>query len=217
MKEILAILFRTFFFYFFTLIVLRIMGKREIGQLGVIDFVVSILIAELIAISIENINDSIWNTIIPIVAVTLLEMLLAFISLKSKKFRTFFDGKPSIIIEKGRVNYKEMVKQRYTIDDLLFELRQKGIKSIESVDYAMLEANGKLSIFQKKLFDNNYPFPLIIDGEIQLSTLKKIGKTKFWLDYMLRKNNVKTEEIFYCFYRGHTLFIIKDKDLIATS
>ena len=123
MKEILAILFRTFFFYFFTLIVLRIMGKREIGQLGVIDFVVSILIAELIAISIENINDSIWNTIIPIVAVTLLEMLLAFISLKSKKFRTFFDGKPSIIIEKGRVNYKEMVKQRYTIDDLLFELR----------------------------------------------------------------------------------------------
>lgn len=215
MQDILKILFRTIFFYFFTLVMLRFMGKREIAQLGVIDFVVSILVAELIAISIENTNDSILNTIIPILAVTFLEIGLAFISLKSKKFRTFFDGKPSIIIERGKVNYKEMVKQRYTIDDLLFELRQKGIKSIGDVDYALLEANGKLSIFEKKIFDNNYPLPLIIDGEIQSSTLKKIGKTKFWLEYMVKKNNVKIEEIFYGFYKGHTLFIIKDKDLLC--
>ena len=215
MKDILAILFRTIFFYFFTLIMLRVMGKREIGQLGVIDFVVSILVAELIAISIENVNDSMWNTIIPIIAVTILEMSLAYFSLKSKKFRTFFDGKPSIIIEKGKVNYKEMVKQRYTIDDLLFELRQKGIKSIESVDYAFLEANGKLSIFQKKILDKNYPLPLIIDGEVQTTTLKKIGKSKFWLDYMIKKHNLIVEKVFYCFYKGNTLFIIKDNDLIC--
>lgn len=215
LNEILKILLRTIFFYFFTLVMLRIMGKREIGQLGVIDFVVSIIIAELIAISIENVGDSMWNTIIPIAAVTGLEIGLAFISLKSKRFRTFFDGKPSIIIERGKVNYKEMVKQRYTIDDLLFELRQREIKSIEDVDYALLEANGKLSIFKKKVFDNNYPMPLIVDGEVQLSTLKKIGKTKYWLEYMINKNNLKLEEVFYCFYKGHTLFIIKDVKLLS--
>ena len=217
MTNILNVLFRTIFFYFFTLIMLRIMGKREIAQLGVIDFVVSILVAELIAISIENTNDPMWNTIIPIVSVTLLELAMAYLSLKSKRFRTFFDGKPSLIIEKGKVNYKEMVKQRYTIDDLLFELRQKGIKSIENVDYALLEANGKLSIFEKKIFDKNYPLPLIIDGEVQLSTLKKIGKSKYWLDYMVNKHGLQIEEVFYCFYKGCTLFIIKDNDLICSN
>lgn len=217
MTNILSVLFRTIFFYFFTLIMLRIMGKREIAQLGVIDFVVSILVAELIAISIENTNDPIWNTIIPIAAVTSLEVGLAYLSLKSKKFRTIFDGKPSIIIEGGKLNYKEMVKQRYTIDDLLFELRQRGIKSLENVDYALLEANGKLSIFEKKIFDKVVPLPLIVDGEIQLSTLKKIGKSKYWLDYMIRKHNLNIDEVFYCFYKGHTLFIIKDNDLICSS
>ena len=217
MNEIINVLIRTVFFYFFVLVMFRIMGKREVGQLGVIDLVVSILIAELIAISIENIQDSMWNTIIPIIALTILEIALAYISLKSKRFRTFFDGKPSLIIDSGRVNYKEMVRQRYTIDDLLFELRQKGIKSIENVEYALLESNGKLSIFQKKIFDKNYPLPLIVDGEIQTSTLKRINKSKYWLEYMIKKNNLMIEEVFYCFYKGHTLFIIKKDDLLSLS
>ena len=213
-RELIAVLSRTIFFYFFVMIMFRIMGKREVGQLGVIDLIVSILIAELVAISIENTKDSMWLTIIPIVSLVLLELLLAFISLKSKKFRTFFDGKPSIIIDSGKVNYKEMVKQRYTIDDLLFELRQKGIKSIESVEYALLEANGKLSIFEKKLFDNNYPMPLVIDGEVQISTLKRLHKSKMWLEYMIKKNNLNIEDVFYCFYKGYKLYIIKKSDLI---
>ena len=214
MEEMLKVLFRTIFFYFFVMVMFRVMGKREVGQLGVVDLVVSILIAELVAISIENVNDSLWLTVIPIGVLVILELLLAFISLKSKKFRNFFDGKPSIIIEGGKVNYKEMVKQRYTIDDLLFELRQKGIKSLENVEYALLESNGKLSIFEKKIFDKNYPLPLIVDGEIQTSTLKRINKSKAWLDYMIKKNNIDLEEIFYCFYKGYKLFIIKRSDLI---
>jgi len=189
------------------------MGKREVGQLGVIDLVVSILIAELIAISIENIKTSLWVTIVPIAALVLLELILAYFSLKSKRFKTFFAGKPSIIINRGKVNYKEMVRQRYSIDDLLFELRQKGIKSLESVEYAFLEPNGKLSIFEKKLLDKNYPFPLILDGEIQMTTLKEINKSKMWLDYMVKKNGVTLDEIFYCFYKGYKLFIIKKGDL----
>lgn len=217
LNEIINALVRTIFFYFFVLLMFRIMGKREVGQLGVIDLVVSILIAELIAISIENIKDSIWITVIPIIVLVGLELILAYASLKSKRFRTFFDGKPSIIIDSGKINYKEMVRQRYTVDDLLFELRQKGIKSIETVEYAFLESNGKLSIFEKKLLDKNYPFPLIVDGEIQISTLKKINKSKTWLKYMLNKNNLTENDVFYCFYKGYKLFIIRKTDLESIS
>ena len=152
LNELLIGSFRTVFFYFFIIFMFRLMGKREVAQLSVIDLIVFILIAELVAISIENTDGSLWLTILPISALVGLQIFLAFLSLKSKRFRTFFDGKPSIIIENGKVNYKEMVKQRYTVDDLLFELRQKEIKSLESVEYAFLETNGKLSIFEKKLF-----------------------------------------------------------------
>ncbi len=211
---ILKVLVRTIFFYFFVLVMFRIMGKREVGQLGIIDLIVSILIAELVAISIENIKASVFITIIPIVALVALELLLGYTSLKSKKFRTFFDGKPSIIIDSGKVNYKEMVRQRYTMDDLLFELRQRGIKSLENIEYALLEANGKLSIFEKKILDTDYPLPLIIDGEVQFSTLKKINKTKFWLDNILRKKQIVYDEIFYCFYKKNSLYIIKRDELV---
>lgn len=214
MKELIIVLLRTVFFYFFVMFMYRLMGKREIGQLGVVDLIVSILIAELVAISIENTEDTIFMTIIPIVILVILEIVLARIALKSKKFRTIFGGKPSVIINKGVVNYKEMTRQRYTIDDLLLELRQKSIKSIGDVEYAFLEQNGKLSIFEKKLFDKNYPLPLIVDGEIQTSTLRKIKKSKVWLEHVLDKNEITYEEVFYCFYKGYKLFIIKKSDLI---
>lgn len=217
MKELLVVLFRTCFFYFFVMLMFRIMGKREIGQLGVVDLIVSILIAELVAISIENTSDSLLMTVIPIMVLVVLEIVLARFALKSKKIRTFFGGKPSVIVDKGRVDFKEMVRQRYTIDDLLLELRQKSIKSIGDVEYALLEANGKLSIFEKKLFDKNCPLPLIVDGEIQTSTLRRINKSKGWLDYILRKNKLSLDDIFYCFYKGYKLFIIKRSDLINKS
>jgi len=145
--DLLIITVKTIFFYFFIILAYRIMGKREVAQLGITDLIVSILIAELVAISIENFNDTILNTVIPISLLVLLEVLLAFISIKSKKIRYFFDGKPSLIISNGQINYKEMVKLRYSLEDLLFQLRQNSIKSIEEVEYAFLESNGKLSIF----------------------------------------------------------------------
>lgn len=213
MKELFVVLYRTIFFYFFVMFMFRLMGKREVGQLGVVDLIVSILIAELVAISIENTEDTIFITVIPIALLVGLEILIARISLKSKKVRTFFSGKPSVIIDRGKVDYKEMTRQRYTIDDLLFELRQQSIKSIEEVEYAFLEPNGKLSIFQKKIFNKSYPMPLLIDGCIQTSTLRRIKKTKSWLKDILAKNHLSPEDVFYCFYKGNKLFIIKKSDL----
>ncbi len=213
--QLLNVIFRTTFFYFFVAIAYRIMGKREVGQLGIIDLIVSILIAELVAISIENLNDPIFYTIVPIVLLVVLELFLAFISVKSRRFRTIFGGKPSLIICNGKLNFKEMVKQRYTMDDLLLSLRQKEIKSIEDVEYAFLEPNGKLSIFKYNIFKtkSNYPMPVIVDGQIQDKALDYIHKNKLWLKHTLSKKNLRIEDIFYCFYKKYKLYIIKRTDL----
>lgn len=214
--ELLQIVFRTTFFYFSIVLAYRIMGKREIGQLGIIDLIVSILIAELVAISIENLDKSILYAIIPLIILVIIELILAKISLKSRKFRKAFDGKPSVIIQDGKINYKEMMHQRYTLDDLLLHLRQKEIRSIEEVEYALLETNGKLSIFKYNLVKtkSNYPLPLIIDGIIQDKTLKHLNKNKNWLLREIKDLNLKINNIFYAFYKGKKIYIIEHKDLI---
>ena len=214
--NMLITIFRTLFFYFFVTLIYRIMGKREVGQLGIIDLIVSILIAELVAISIENINESILLTIIPISLLVLIEVLFAYISMKNRAFRNFFSGKPSIIINKGVLNYKEMVKQRYSLDDLLLSLRTNGIKSIDEVEYAFLENNGKLSIFKYNLLkkQGDYHIPIIIDGVIQDNTLKSIHKTKTWLYLYIKRQNILLEDIFYGFYKNHKIYIINKKDIV---
>ena len=213
--ELFTVLFRTLFFYFFVLIAYRIMGKREIGQLGVIDLIVSILIAELVAISIEETENPIYLTIIPIAVLVILEVLFAYISIKSRKFRTLFDGKPSLIICNGKINYKEMVKQRYSLDDLLVSLRQQGIKDLDMVEYAFLEPNGELSVFKYNLFKlkSSYPMPLILDGSIQKGALKHIHKSEAWLKSELSNKNLTYEDIFYAFYKNKKIYIIKKTEV----
>ena len=211
MQDILNISIRTILFYILITLAYKIMGKREIGQLGVIDLIISILIAELVAIAIENFNDSLLNTIVPICLLIIIEVFLAFLAIKFKKVRYLFDGKPSIIIKNGKINYKEMVKLRYSLDDLLMQLRQNSIKSIEEIEYAFLEHNGKLSIFPYNFMHSmtNYPMALIIDGDIQMETLKEIKKDKKWLFNELTKRKVILRDIFYAFYNKNTLYIIK--------
>ena len=186
------------------------MGKREVGQLGIVDLIVSILIAELVAISIENVDKSIMLTIAPISLLVVIEVALAYLSTKSRWFRQVFTSKPSVIINHGVINYKEMIKQRYSLDDLLVSLRQESIKSIEDVEYAFLESNGKLSIFKYNLFktDSAYPAPIIVDGVIQENTLKNIRKNKIWIKLYLRNQNIKLEDIFYAFYKNGKIYTI---------
>ena len=211
---ITTILFRTILFYFIIILAYRIMGKREIAQLGIIDLIISILIAELVAMSIEKTNESIFYTLIPISVLVLIEISLAYLSIKSKKIRILLDGKPQIIIKNGILNYREMIKSRYSLDDLLMQLRQQSIKSIDEIEYAILEHNGKLSIFK---YQNNkkssYPMPLIIDGQIQEYTLKDINKTKYWLIKKISDKSLKIQDIFYAFYKNKYIYIIKKDKL----
>ena len=212
--DYLIVLSRTLLFYIIITIIYRFMGKREIGQLGIVDLIVSILIAELAAISIDNREESVFLSILPIVLLVVIQVGMSYISLKSSKIRNAFDGNPSVIINNGRLNFNEMVKQRYNLEDLLTQLRDKNIRSIEEVDYAVLETSGKLSVFRKeKERRGEYPMPLILDGIIDYDTLKQIGKNKEWITNMLIEDNVELENVFYAFYRKNKLYIIKDNDL----
>ena len=131
-----TIIFRTVLFYFLVVISYKIMGKREVGELGVFDFIISMLISQLIAICIENYKDPIWFVIVPTLILVLFQIVFSFLSLKSNKFRDILDGKESVIISDGKLNFSEMKKQKYNLNDLLLQLRDKGIRTIEEVDYA---------------------------------------------------------------------------------
>ena len=209
--QLFMVVFRTVFFYFFITFVYRIMGKREVGQLGIIDLIVSILIAELVAISIEKTNQSIVLTIVPIFIIVLIEIGLAYLSIKSRRFRNIIQGKPAMIICDGKINYHELINQRYNLDDLLINLRQNMIKSIEEVEYAFLENNGKLSIFtysdnlNKKIF----PLPIIVDGKIEDKYLNKTPYSSKQLLSLISNNNLELDNIFYAFFYYKKIFIIE--------
>ena len=215
MQELINVIIRTVFFYFFIVLLYRIMGKREIGQLSIQDLVVSILIAEMVAISIENTKDSLWMTILPIIVLVILEIVAAFAALKFNRFRNIIEGKPVLIINKGVINFKEMVRQRYTLDDLLLELRSNNIKNLTDVEYAVLENNGKLNVFKYNFLKikSENPFPLVLDGVVQRSTLKYINKSESWLRELLKKEQVDVSDIFYAFYKNNKAYIIRKDNI----
>ena len=210
----ITVVSRTVFFYVLLNFIYRIMGKREVGELSTMDFTLSILLSELAALAIDKYKSSIFLSLIPIIVLVLIEIIESRIIIKSGKTRKIFEGEPTVIINKGKLNFKSMLKENYNIHDLLTELRNNKIKSIDEVSYAILETNGKLSIFTKQ--GNNfgtYPLPLILDKEIDYNVLENIKKDKLWLEKTLKKENISKDEIFYAFYHNEKLFIIKYSDL----
>lgn len=196
--------------YFFVIFVYRLMGKKEVGQLSIIDLIVSILIAELIALSIQT-EKSILVSIVPILVLVGVQIFISYITLKNDKIRNILDGRPTIIIKNGKLNFTEMSKLRYSLDDLLTQLRLQGVKNIENVRYAILENNGNLSVFND---DSDYPLPLILDGVIDYHVLKEIKKDYNWILDILKKKNLELEEVFYAFYTNKKIFIIDKSQLL---
>lgn len=193
------------------------MGKREVGQLGIIDLIVSILIAELVVVSVEDPNISILYSLVPVICLVILQMLLSYSSLKNAKIRELLDGVPSFIIKYGKINYKEMIRQKYNLDDLLVQLREKGYRNIEDIEYAILENNGTLSVFpynNKKV--NKFspiPLPIILDGKIQYETLREMKRDDTFIYRLLDQKKYDLKDIFYAFYKDKNIFVIKYSDL----
>ncbi len=200
-----TVFLRTLFSYFFLLISLRLMGKREIGKLSVFDLVVSIMMAEIAVFIIEDPKMPILHGIIPIITILLTQIIISYITLKSDKIRKVVEGRPTILISQGKILDKEMAKERYTLDDLLLQLREKNILNIADVELAILETSGKLSVFPKydkqpltkediglgKNHQEQRHIPLIIDGVVQEANLQSLGRNSIWLKTKLKKLGYK--------------------------
>jgi uncharacterized membrane protein YcaP (DUF421 family) len=214
--DIPIVLFRTVLIYFVVFFMLRIMGKREIGKLSLFDLVISIMIAEIAVFVLEDSKKPLMDGLIPMITLVVIQIVIAYITLKSRRIRLWFEGKPSVLIEKGMLNREEMRKQRYNLDDLLLQLRQSKVMNVADVEFAVLEHTGKLSIIEKEdrrdrdisqaekqsndtIRYEGLPLPLIMDGKVQDDNLLKIGKTRFWLKNQLQaKGTAHFNEVFFC-------------------
>ncbi|MBR5318095.1 MAG: DUF421 domain-containing protein [Peptococcaceae bacterium] len=204
---------RVLLVYLLLLIAIRIMGKREIGQLSNLDFVVAIVVAELATLPITDHHLSLAESVLPMLIITALQVSVSLLCLKSNRFRRILYGRPNVLIARGKMQMGEMRKARYNIDDLLSQLRQKDVFDVASVDYAVLETSGDLTVTLKQgycpvtrndLKLENYvqfcgmPLTLIDDGEVNWRGLADHGIDEQWLTEQLRKQDVAAaKDVFY--------------------
>ncbi len=193
----LTIIIRTALIYFFLVFVMRIMGKRQIGQMQISELVISLMLSELAVMPIANYNIPILHSLIPIILLIFLEIVSAYLSTKSRKFKKIFDGTPSIIIAHGKIDQKELGKMRLSLDELLGELRLKEVRGIRDVDYALLEQNGQLSVITAGDSVVGLDHPLIVDGQINKNGLMFIQKSESWLARELKKRHLPLERVFF--------------------
>lgn len=189
------------------------MGKREIGELSILDLVVFLMIAEIAVMAIEDTESPLLNNFLPMATLTVLQIGFAVWALKNQHIRRILDGRASIIIENGQIREGEMKKQRYNFNDLLIQLREKDISNIEDVEFAILETSGKLSVIKKDQGVKSLTLPLILDGIIQFDHLERSGKDLPWLQKEMKKRGYSSfEKISYCsFNQGK--FYIDEKDI----
>ncbi|WP_434564581.1 DUF421 domain-containing protein [Thermoanaerobacterium thermosaccharolyticum] len=203
----LIIFFRTLILYFLVVVVMRIMGKQQIGQLQPYELVVAIMIADLVAVPMQNKGIPLLTGIIPIFTLLISQLFLSYISMKSLRGREMICGKPTVLIDKGKILTKELQKERYNINDLLEELRVMGYPNIADVEYAILETNGCLSVIPKvdkrPVTPNDLnltpqyeglPLPIIIDGKIIHKNMEMANVDMKWLNDQLKMWNVNNIE-----------------------
>lgn len=210
--EIFQIIYKTILCYFFILFCLKIMGKREIGEISAFDIVVFFIISELFSLSLNEPEHSILRSIIPVSIIVLLQLVTALISLYVPKFRSLMEGKKSYLIYKGVIQQNEMKRQRYTIEDMMAQLRMKEIQTPQDVEYAILENNGELTIIKKDNCIMLSPDPLIMDGKINKTALARITKDEVWLVEELKKLGfIDISKLFLVLYLKNGLYVVPFK------
>ena len=183
-----AILIRTILIYLLLLIVMRISGKRQIGEIQISELVTTFLISDIAAYPLTDPSIPLLHAIIPLLSIISLEIIFSFLSTKIALLKRLLDGKPSVIIRRGKISKKEMSRMRLSVEDLLCELRSKNIASVDDADYVILEQNGQISVFPKK--GPALSHPVIIDGILNPDGLKEAGKDRQWLDTILKQRHI---------------------------
>ena len=202
-------LLRTLILYIVIMFAMRIMGKRQVGDMQPSDLVVSLLISEIAAMPIDNIDRPIVNGIIAVFLLVFLETALACISLKSGKLRRVVNGAPVIIINRGKVNRASLKRLRITTDELLETLRSQGFFDISTVQYAIIEPNGQLSVLEKS--GGSLAVPVICDGKMQTHFMESAGISKHEVNSALKKRGISAEDVFIMTLDGDgKAFIIKE-------
>lgn len=195
---------RTIFLYLLIIAGVRSMGKRQVGELEPSELVLALLIADLAAVPMQDFGIPLLTGIIPILTLLCITMIISMLSMKSVTFRALLCGRPSIIVENGKLHQREMAKNRFTVDELMEELRMKGVTDISTVKYAILETNGQISVLpfsdQKPPIakdmnmdpqETGLPLVIINDGRVLEHNLKLRGYDQNWLDKQLTAHGVK--------------------------
>ena len=216
--------FRTIILYILVLIVMRFMGKREIGQLQPFELAISIMIADLATIPMAESGIPITSGIIPILGLLVMHLTISLINLKSIRAREIICGKPSILIYRGRIQEDKLIKERFTINELEERLRDQNIFNIGDVEYAILETSGQVTVIQKPNKRNTIPedfnimpeyegiaYDLVVDGKIMKENLQKLGKNNTWLINQLKPYKRKPEQALIVTLDGKGNFFCQEK------
>lgn len=201
--------------YIIVLIVMRLMGKREIGQLQPFELAISIMIADLASIPMTETGIPITRGIIPILGLLVMHLLISVLNIKSVRAREIVCGKPRILIYRGKIDEKALIKERFTINELEERLRINNVSSIGDVEYAILETSGNITVIQKpnkrttipEDFNimpdyEGIPYDLVVDGKVMEENLRKIGKNYTWLQKQVEKFGFKPEEALIVTFDG---------------
>jgi len=188
------------FFYIAIIISYKIMGKREISELSIFDFVMNLIIADIVATGI--VEEQFWlDSFTGLVALVALQIIMAKFQLKHPKMRKYMNGESSMIINNGKIDYDELIKLRIQLDELMMLLRQSNVINIDEVQYAIMEPNGRLSIYEKRLPIKIFPLPFVISGVIKPFALENAGFDLDWFYRQLEKHDLSiTQEIKFVFY-----------------
>lgn len=205
----LTILIRTVIIYLTLLIIMRLMGKRQIGELEISDLVTTFLLSEIASLPITDTNIPIAFAIIPMIVLLTFEVSSSWLLSRFPRLKNFFSARPAELISNGKINRKEMLKARLSLDELIGELRQSGVSDISEVKYAILEQNGKITVIEKAkckppsaeqmnitVCDNGIDHIIISDGAVNRHGLKSLNMSKSDIDAILKSKNIGIKEIY---------------------
>ena len=216
---------RAIMVYILVLIVMRLMGKREIGQLQPFELVISIMIADLASIPMTDPGVPIFNGLVPILGLLAMHLLITVLNIKSVNLRKITCGKPTILVYRGKIDEEALKKERFTISELQERLRGKDVFNLGDVEFAILETNGEVSVITKPNKRNltpedmnieadyeGLPYDLIVDGKIMYENLNKIGKDKRWLLKQIEKFKCMPEDVLIATMDGKGNFFCQQKE-----
>lgn len=197
----IIVLLRTIFLYSLVILVIRLMGKRQVGELQPYEFVITIMISDLAALPMQDTRLPLILGIIPIVTLLFIKTLLSILQLKSQKARKILEGEPSILIAKGKIVFNNLKRQQINLDELMEEIRLAGYFDLSEIEYGILENNGQMSFLTKNKSENNQnnkapilPKIYVLDGEINKNALTRSNMDEDWIKNELLKYNIDSIE-----------------------